>query len=382
MWKVLRKEGDVNPSADDAAMSAESIEDAAAAWFCKRDSGNWSAEDQAGFAAWLSQSTAHRVAWLRLQAAWKGAARMQALGAGIPRGEVPPPGHWGNDRFLGGKSPSEQKPTAQPSPLLENDVQAPKVRRFKALRSGLAATVILALGVTLYIQAVHGPWAASRYATPVGGRETVSLADGSRVTLNTDTQIRVDFSGKERRVDLSKGEAFFAVAKDPARPFIVYVDDKRVTAVGTEFSVRRVADDIQVVVTEGRVKLEQGSARAQVRKLVGLADRPATLLVAGAVARTARSDVLVQDGSAPEVEQLLSWRSGYLVFEAMTLADAVAEFNRYNTRKIVIDDPSLAALRIGGNFRASNTDAFLWLLQSAFRVQIEEHDGRVHLSSH
>ncbi len=359
----------MNPSTDSGSRTAEAVEDVAAAWFWKKDSGNWTEQDQAEFEAWLNRSTAHRVAYLRLRAGWKGAARLQALGAGIPRGEVPPPGHWGNDLFPGGKNAAKQN----------SSVKA-ETTRFKPLRWAVAIAAILAVGVTLYARNAHLLW-ANQYSTAVGELDTVSLPDGSRVTLNTDTRIHVDLGGKERRIDLRRGEAFFVVAKDATRPFVVYADDKRVTAVGTQFSVRRDADDIQVVVTEGRVKLEQASTVLELGKLVGRPGRPATALAAGAIARTAKSDVLVQEGSAPDAEQRLSWRNGYLVFDATPLADAVAEFNRYSARKIVIDDPSLSALRISGNFRSSNSDGFLWLLKSGFHVQIEEGDDRVHLNT-
>lgn len=372
----------MNRGTDSGSRTAEAIEDAAATWFWKKDGGDWTKQDQAELDAWLNQSTMHRVAYLRLRAGWRGAERLKALGAGIPRGEAPPPGQWGNDRFLGGRNAGSQTLAAT---LLRRSARRSADSfehgsRFRTLRWALALTMILALSVTLYVQNLH-LWWASQYSTAVGGMETISLADGSRVTLNTDTHIRVDFRDKERRVELSKGEAFFVVAKDAARPFVVYADNKRVTAVGTRFSVRRDADDIQVVVTEGRVKLEQVLVIPQLENLVGVSVPPPRLLTAGAVARTAKSDVLVQERSAPDAEQLLSWRSGYLVFEGTPLADAVAEFNRYNIRKIVIDDPSLAALRIGGNFRANNTDAFIWLLKSGFHVQVAEEDGRIVLNT-
>lgn len=362
----------MNPSTDSGSRTAEAVADAAATWFWKKDSGNWTEQDQADFDAWLNQSTAHRVAYLRLRAGWKGAARLQALGAGIPRGEVPPPGHWGNDLYLGGKNAAKQK---------TGEAAGPKHKqRFKPLRWAVAATVILAVSVAFYVHNTHLLW-TNEYSTAVGELDTVSLPDGSRVTLNTDTRIHVNLSDKERRIDLRRGEAFFVVAKDATRPFVVYADDKRVTAVGTQFSVRRDADDIKVVVTEGHVKLEQASPVLELAKLVGKPSRPATALAAGAVARTAKSDVLVQTGSAPDVEQLLSWRTGYLIFEATPLADAVAEFNRYSARQIVIDDPSLSALRISGNFRSSNSDGFLWLLKSGFHVEIAEEGDRVHLNA-
>lgn len=372
----------MNPSTDSGSRTAEAIEDVAATWFWRKDSGHWTDQDQAELDAWLNQSTAHRVAYLRLRAGWRGAERLKALGAGIPRGEVPPPGQWGHDRFLGGKNAGKQEPAAVflHESRTRDAASLESRSRFK-LRWALAITAILALSVTLYVQNLHLWWAAGQYSTAVGGMDTISLADGSRVTLNTDTRIRVDFREKERRIELSQGEAFFVVAKDAMRPFVVYADNKRVTAVGTQFSVRRDADDIKVVVTEGRVKLEQVPAIPQLENLIH-APPPPTLLTAGAVARTAKSDVLVQTGSAPDVEQLLSWRSGYLTFEGTPLADAVAEFNRYNARKIVIDDPNLAALRIGGNFRANNTDAFLWLLRSGFHVESEEQGDRVILKAH
>ncbi|MFC4314224.1 FecR family protein [Steroidobacter flavus] len=366
----------MNLSTDSSSNTAEAVEDMAAAWFWKKDSGHWTEQDQAEFEVWLNGSTAHRIAYLRLRAGWKGAARLQALGAGIPRGAVPPPGRWGNDLFPGGKNAAKQNPAS----ALPQDSEGRDASKFKPLRWAVAIMAILAVAVTFYAHNTHLLW-ANQYSTAVGELDTISLADGSRVTLNTDTRIDVDLSNKERRIDLRRGEAFFVVAKDATRPFVVYVDDKRVTAVGTQFSVRRDADDIQVVVTEGHVQLEQASAVITLSKLAGRPGRPATALAAGAIARTAKSDVLVQGGSAPEAEQLLSWRNGYLVFEATPLADAVAEFNRYSARKIVIDDPSLSALRISGNFRSSNADGFLWLLKSGFHVKIEEGDDRVHLNT-
>lgn len=372
----------MNPNAGDAAVTAEAAEDAAARWFWKKDSGHWTADDQVEFDAWMNRATAHRIAYLRLSAGWEGAARMQALGAGVPRGQVPPPGHWGNDRYLGGRSAvSQTSPAASTETSNEQSAGTfDLTRKRRPHRWALAAAVVLALSVAFYVQTEYAA-RGSQYSTPVGGLDTVSLTDGSRVTLNTDTRIRIDFDATERRVELSRGEAFFTVARDATRPFVVHVDDKRVTAVGTQFSVRRGDDDgdIQVVVTEGRVKLEQGSAMTELRELIGVPARPATTLGAGAVAHIAKSAVLVQERAPPDAEQILSWRTGYLVFEATPLAEAVAEFNRYNTRQIVIDDPSLAALRIGGNFRSNNTDAFLWLLQAEFGVEIEQEAGRAHL---
>jgi len=174
----------------------------------------------------------------------------------------------------------------------------------------------------------------------------------------------------------------------------VYVGDKRVMAVGTKFSVRRESDDVEVVVTEGRVSL--ATAATQILRSPGAgpdvggeiggmpgarAYPPVTMLRAGTVARTTNTDVLVRQETATESEVLLSWRNGYIAFRDTTLADAVNEFNRYNTRKIVIDDPEISSIRIGGNFRANNAAAFLWLLQNGFPIVIEQDGDKVLLRS-
>src|SRR5581483_5979713 len=169
------------------------------------------------------------------------------------------------------------------------------------------------------------------YSTPIGGIESVPIADGSQVTLNTDTRIRVDVDEHQRRVVLDRGEAFFQVAKDPTRPFIVVVGTQRVIAVGTQFSVRREAGEVQVAVTEGKVRVEDLSSSS----LVGTPEN--VFLTPGSVARANDTGVMVQRRSVADVEAQLSWRSGVLRFRQITLAAAVAEFNRYNVRKIVID---------------------------------------------
>lgn len=366
-------------------MNSEQIEDAAARWFWKKDSGEWTEQDQSQFETWLNASTEHRVAYIRLRAGWKGAARMKALGAGLPSGVVPPRGSWGNDRYLGGKG-SLKAPTSRDAGLIDESARASpdavvstparESRRLAFRWATAAAALVLVSGASFYtylfVKAGH-----TSFATAVGGLDTVPLNDGSKATLNTDTRIQVDLNGSERRIELDRGEAFFDVAKDATRPFVVHVKDKRVTAVGTKFSVRRDGDEIEVVVTEGRVNLEQ----ARLLNSRSGPHAPATALSAGAVARTLGADVLVRKTSRAEAEQILSWRSGYLVFEATPLADAVAEFNRYNARKIVIEDPSIATFRIGGNFRSGNTDAFLWLLKSAFPIAVDESEETIRLSA-
>ena len=263
----------------------------------------------------------------------------------------------------------------------------------------IAASLLFALGIGSYI--FFSP-AADRYSTPIGGIATVPLPDGSNITLNTASRIRVHLTPKERLIDLQGGEAFFKVAKDPRRPFVVQVGDKRVVAVGTQFSVRRDGRDIRVVVTEGTVRLESvNSARSQIKGMSGVTSASApgadggvrltdwssgsvmpvsTSLPAGTIARLTEDDVLVENETVPQAEELLSWRQGYLRFHDTTLAEAIAEFNRYNAHTIAIDDPTVASIRISGTFRPTNYEAFVRLLRDGFSIRAEDNGERIILT--
>jgi len=337
--------------------SNKEIEKAAAGWLARRDRGNWVEADQAGLNDWLRISTTHRVAFLRLEAAWQQAERLKALGAGVTHGQIPPPGAWQHSPFLSGDPDEVASPVASVG----------KLGQRHRWRYGLAASVLLIVsgGLGWYIHATRG----SSYETVVGGLQAVPLRDGSNITLNSDSQVHVAVSDKERRVELTHGEAFFEVTKDPARPFVVRAGHARVIAVGTKFSVRRDGEDVSVVVIEGRVRVERDDKTT--------ADLPPALLAAGNVARSDASGVLVAEKPLPVAEEMLSWRNGFLVFHDTPLATAVAEFNRYNTRKIVIDDPTVAELRIGGNFRSNNVDAFVRLLESGLLIRAEQQQDRI-----
>lgn len=353
-------------------MDIEAIEEQAVRWVVKRDAGAWAQDDEARFNAWLDECTAHRVAYIRLESAWRQAARLKALGACMSPGTVPPRNAWGDALFslTGWRSRSvaqnARAPSVPPAP--------PPRRRLVPARFLATASSVLLLTVATYLYSTR-IFAGDKYTTPVGGMESIHLVDGSQVTLNTNTCIHVLLTGKERLVHLDHGEAFFEVAHDTARPFVVYVGDKRLMAVGTRFAVLRDGDDVRVVVTEGRVRLtESDSVSSSPAGETGPA-----YLSAGDVARTWKSQIFVRKDPVQAAEKLLSWRSGYLEFEDTRLAAAVAEFNRYTTRKIVIADPSIDAIRIGGSFRTNNVDAFLKLLGTGFPVRVAESDDEVTL---
>lgn len=330
--------------------SSKQIEVSASAWLAKRDAG-LSEQDERELAAWLDADTANRVAYLRLEAGWERVARLKALAAGTKPGIPPEPGRWGPSPFFRQRS-------------------APAVRSFSSVTRprviAFAASILLAVAVGVGIYQSSST-SDGGYTTVIGGVSSIPLSDGSTMTLNTASKVRVALTKTQRYVALDAGEAFFEVAKDTSRPFVVDIGGKRVVAVGTQFSVRRYGTNLQVVVTEGKVRIEQKDGGAL-----------SELLTAGEVAHTANAAVLVQKRTVQEAEDALSWRRGYLIFDETLLVDAVAEFNRYTSRTIQVEGPKLASLRISGKFRATNADDFIHVLRNGFGVQVRENpEGNV-----
>ncbi len=328
------------------------IEQTASEWLIRRDSGQWTQADQALFEQWLDESTLNRVTYLRLELAWEESARLKALGAGVADDLPPPPGRWNvNSLFF---HQHKNEPAANRRGL----------SLFRGKRIAAAASALLAVAAFGAYQL--RPNGDERFTTQVGGLEKVPMLDGSKITLNTNSEVSVALTEDARRIDLERGEAFFEVAHDPERPFIVEVGGKRVVAVGTKFSVRRNGHSVEVVVTEGTVRMEGVEASGSA------ASRGATesvFIIAGEGACSNDTGCLVQRMSGEAAKTRLSWREGVLSFRNMPLAEAVAEFNRYNVRKITIADPGVAVMRVEGNFRPTNVQAFVRLLESGFPIR-------------
>ncbi|WP_415909953.1 FecR family protein [Oleiharenicola sp. Vm1] len=197
--------------------------------------------------------------------------------------------------------------------------------------------------------------------------ERLALPDGSRVELKDGTQLVVQYSETERRVKLTGGEAHFSVWKDKARPFVVDAAGVEVRAVGTAFNVRLDPRDVQVIVTEGRVQVEQPAAAVPVAPAYVSVGQQAVVALAQPVAPT------ISGVTNEDIARELAWQAPRLEFNETPLADAVAEFNRLNRHQIELGDPALGALRIGGTFRPDNVEAFIRMLaaEPAFGLRAE-----------
>jgi transmembrane sensor len=309
---------------------AQHIEKEASRWVARRDGANWSTADEGALQSWLEQSTAHRVGFLRLEAAWHRADRLAAL----------------------------RRPY----------IAASNPRRLSRLTMQRVAAALLAIGVLgggfAYLWPDHNV-----YRTNIGGRQTVRLADGSKLELNTNTRVKAQIDPQQRTVTLDSGEAYFEVVHDAKRPFTVLAGRKRIIDIGTKFSVRRDDDEVRVLVTEGRVRVEDTDS---IRAVPVSASR-GTVVVASA------NDVLVTRKPPEAIVNELGWRRGMLIFSRESLGEAAAEFNRYNEKKVVIEGAA-AGLKIGGSFESTNVDGFVRLLREGFGLKTEDHGHEVVIS--
>lgn len=342
------------------------IERDAALWLARRDAGGWGDKQQAALAAWLDASTAHRVAFLRIESIWNETARMKTLAAGAAPSPVPARGAWQDSPYF---APLFNSAPRDPA-TFHRTARAPRRRRWPLLAAVAASllAIVVTMGGLAWREASHidrGEW-----QTTLGAQQSVQLADGSSATLGSDSKLRAALSRHERDLYLPRGEAFFDVAHDPARPFVVHVEGYHVIAVGTRFDVRHEDNGLRVVVTRGLVRLQPAKDP----------QRAATDLPAGSVALVKGNAVSVRQLPLDEAREFLNWRDGYVAFHGTPLAEAVREFNRYNARKIVLADPSLDSLRVGGNFRLDNSAGFVRLMQQIFPIHADSGNGDIVLS--
>lgn len=208
------------------------------------------------------------------------------------------------------------------------------------------------------------------HRTAVGERRVLALADGSKVTLNTASTVELAFTDKVRRVRLVRGEALFEVAHDASRPFLVDAGAARFRALGTAFNVRLRPDLVELTVTQGVVGVVAEDGRVDRPVAAKIAAGGGAVVRSGAVAPTALDD--------QHLRQRTSWQAGVLEFDGESLAQVVGEFNRYRQQPIVIGDPRLEAVRIGGRFEVGEADKFLAALTSSFPIEaIATADGGV-----
>jgi transmembrane sensor len=252
-----------------------------------------------------------------------------------------------------------------PTPIFD-----PPKKRKPPLLAVAATLLIAAIGAITWIVVSRAGWQV--YETEFGGFQRIALADGSTAMLNTDSRIRARMSSGRREIVLDRGEALFTVAHDTSRPFDVTAGDTVVRAVGTAFSVRLTDQkQVDVIVAEGRVAIDPPDDSLDSKLPQPLALPTLSTLAAGeTVSVKAHRRLKVQKIADEDVSRKLAWTQGRIWFDRVSLAEAVAEFNRYNRRQIVIDDPTIAGMHIGGTFEATDLDSFVAALET-FGIRVE-----------
>jgi len=314
--------------------AANEIDRQAAEWAVAVDAGRLSAGQQSAFEAWLAQDARHRGAYLKARMLL---ARVRRAGE---TGHIEYVPHWFTP-----------------------------ARRRAVLTGSIAASLaalVLAVGLN------WGSMQPKTYFTAIGETKTASLADGSTVTLNTDTRIAVHFRRATRTVTLEHGEALFDVAKDRSRPFVVHAGPVQVRAVGTSFVVQSLANrPLQVLVREGTVRLGSFSSTAQ--PIVTLhANSRATIV--------GLSEAKVETLTKEDVEQDLAWREGRISFRHQTLADAAKAFARYSKKTIMIADPQVARLTVTGSFVATDPAGFAKAAALSYGLNATENENGIYLT--
>jgi transmembrane sensor len=293
----------------------------AAGWVARLQSRDATEQDRQKFQLWLKRDVAHQAAYDEFKNLW------------VDLKDVP--------------IPSDRLKTLGMS-------------RRASVRNIVAIGIIAALSVTLYRMGFMDRMRADYY-TVVGEVRSITLADGTRVDLNTDSAIVVRYSQAERRIRLLRGEAFFDVSRNPKRPFVVDASSLTATALGTQYGVRAALGD-----SFGDVQVEQGGVEV-------ISSRDQIVLEAGGVARLTAPGHLAS--TTADVANETAWRSGKLVFSGQPLRDVLATLERYRYGRIVVLDSTAAEQRVSGIFDLNDTDQALRALEENLPVSVTHLTG-------
>jgi transmembrane sensor len=286
--------------------------------------------------AWVALDAAHGFAFAKAEAGWDLTERLRELPEG--RGDTSAPAVVRDDPG------QDVTPDDNGKPLIGR-------RGFLAGLTVAAASVGVVTTVALRLMGT-----VDHYRTALGETRTVRLADGSLAHLNTNSSIEVALRDDIRAIKLLKGEARFDVAHDAKRPFVVDADGTLVRAVGTMFNVRLRPDVTELTVIEGIVAVRNG-------------DSAVRRIESGRSAAVRSGSIAVTYLEPARIKQRIAWQDGMVEFDGDTLAQAVEEFNRYRATPLVIGDPAIASMRVGGAFRLDRSQDFVHALESGFGVR-------------
>jgi transmembrane sensor len=335
-WKGATQNLELNLSSSRTPQTT-ATETQAAAWLIRLED-DTSPETLAHWRDWLREDTRRHAVYVRIESGWRHTGCLESL------------------RPLDGRVDPDVLTTF---PGLHRSTPSPPAKFRPSLARVIFAAAVVVATMVLATR-FHIPRAEHvMRRTELGGFSRTVLPDGSTVLLNTNTEIQVHFNRNIREVILTRGEALFTVAHAEGRPFEVAAGGASVRAIGTSFVVRRVdSTRVEILVSRGRVSVAPDTAT------------PALMLTSGDdTTIDARGRITTVRADAAEIDRRLAWTRGQIWLNETTLADAIAEFNRYNSRKFVNADPAVATLRVGGSFAATDPKAFVAALERVFGIR-------------
>lgn len=323
----------------------------AAAWVARLHGPNRSKEVEAGLRRWLADDPRHPVAFELLTDTWDRSARLK------PR-------------------PIEQ--------VKRWELVGFRLSVSRAVAAAAAIAVVAVIGTILYLH-------SDVVSTGNGELRILTLQDGTRVHMNSDTRLMVRYGPSVRNVYLDDGEAFFEVAKNPKWPFVVTAGAHRIRALGTEFDVRDEARALSVTLVQGKVTVSPVASDRDADLVpnqggaVGATDLPRAQSRTVTLSPGERVTYAAVGGARvdkPSLDLVTAWERGQVVLENMSLAEAAAEMNRYSRQRIIVEDPAAASSRVSGIFEAGDSANFAAAVASAYHLKVmTRQDGTIFLES-
>jgi len=347
------------PKDSDSLVPRDRAAQTAAQWVIRRDRG-LSEDESRALARWQAADERHAAEFARIGAGWQSLNGLSAVPALVDAA----------DEVVAAARARQRRR-----------------RWFRHAAASLATAAVVALGFIVWWRPAEARAPVVSYQVMASNSRVLTLPDGSIATLNGDCRIEPGYTPDVRRVRLLAGEAHFTVKSDLDRPFLVEAGPVRVRAVGTAFNVRLAASAVEVLVTEGRVRVDNRASGVSLLPAPSAEGLPSgqegaepvlqageRVVVSLASIIDARAQVQVSGVAPGQIDELLAWQSTRLVFSDTPLDEVVAAFNRHNDRLLVLGDASLRARRITGTFRADNLDGFLRLLEAGVDVRAENTD--------
>jgi transmembrane sensor len=303
----------------------ESIFEEASAWFIRLHAEHASDQEQLEFNRWLTTNPQHAQAWNEVQ-----------------------------DLYLALETPA--KNLRQSAVQAPTALRTPSTQRQNLIPFLAAAALLLCTALAFFLQPTLLQNLQSDYHTATGEQQQIDLADGSKLLLNTDSAVTVAIEDNVRRVQLLRGEAYFQVAHAPERPFWVDAGEARARVTGTAFSVGRNNDNVTITVAEGRVETSTTDHPEQI-----------TPLSPGETARYQNQQLAAKQ--ATDVQRMLAWRQGQIVFVQATLSEVVDEINRYRPGRLIITNEQLKNRPITAVFSVNRLDDVVTALEQTFGIR-------------